>query len=230
MKEPKVRVRKEVPRGAGTARVKAHRVSAIKERNPKGEREIAFCHAWVRHRELERAWLEAGFAPTAHLMMRRKLNTLRPYVEQLERRVTAKVVEKIAIEQQAILNEIAQVGFSNPQAYMNSDGTALLALKDLSPELARTVTNVRLVKGELRYTLPTLENKQRALRDMGQYMGLFHPKLIEEHRHLHAQKAMDLKGAKTEDLIKIRDMLATAMGPQAALSLGYRREETEGEG
>jgi hypothetical protein len=216
----------------------------FEQRAPKDEREVKFCALIARGLLPKTAWGEAGYAKTTGVEPIRKVEQLRQYIDKLREKATEIIAKKYVLDQPTVLNAMFDIAFANPQDYEEeyefeeknaTDGSVrkvkrsrLKPLQQLTRQQAGVVDNVREgPDGRLIYDLPALALRKSAQKDLGQHLGLFHPKLIQEHRHQHLHQHLTLKGVNMDDLRAGRDVLRKALGPRADLMLGFRPEQPD---
>lgn len=210
-----------------------------KLREPKSEREMKFCEAWLQHHDHHRAWIEAGYSVnTATKEITTKLQVLMPYLEKRQKAITQVISKKFVLDQQSILDEMIAVGFANPQDYIDEyvelvDGQPVTKqvrknIMKLSRAQAAAVTQIDFhPDGTVTYKLPDADAKHPFLKDLGQHLGLFHPKLIQEHRHRHMHAHIDLKDVNQEALLRAEADLLQALGPRGNMLLGVQTDEED---
>lgn len=210
-------------------------------REPRDEREIKFVEAWLRHHDVQRAWEEAGYSIKNcdyHTEATRKYQTLLPYIERRQSQVSKEITKKFVLDQQSILDEMIAVGFANPQDYIEEtmelvDGKPVKVqrrknIMSLTRAQAAAVTEIDFhPDGTVTYKLPDADAKHPFLKDLGQHLGLFHPKLIQEHRHRHMHAHIDLKDIDQGALLQAEQKLLQALGPRGNLLLGVQRDDDE---
>jgi hypothetical protein len=202
-------------------------------RVPKDDHETRFCEAWLRHHDHRKAWVDAGYSPITVHQARKKLITLTPYLERIQRSVSSAVAKKFVLDQQSILDEMIAVGFANPQDYIEEyvelvDDQPVTKqvrknIMKLSRAQAAAVTQIDFhPDGTVSYKLPDADAKHPFLKDLGQHLGLFHPKLIQEHRHKHMHAHIDMKDVNQEALMEAEAQLLKALGHRGNLLLGLQ--------
>ena len=197
-----------------------------------------FCERWMVHKDHMKAAIESGMTEKSikSNWAKRKLIKYMPWISaQLEKREKA-VAERYALKQENILDEMVAIGFANAQDYAKeieeADATGKIIkktirkpLSELTRAQAAAVSSVSFhPDGTVTYDLPDERSKHPYLRDLGQHLGLFHPKLIQEHRHAHMHAAIDLRGLDESKLESFEQQLLAALGPQGERMLGIMKE------
>lgn len=111
-------------------------------------------------------------------------------IAKLQEKVTEKAVEKAAITKEAVLTELAKIGFANMLDYVRTtdQGDAYVDLSQLTRDTAAAIGEVIVEeytegRGEnardVKRTKFKLLDKKGALVDLGKHLGLF----IERHEH-----------------------------------------------
>lgn len=201
-----------------------------------------FCTRWMVHKDHNLAAKESGMAASSIRQgaAKKKLLKYLPYlVQQLERREAA-VAAQMALDQKDILNQMVAIGFANAQDYIKQaevkdPATGKMKtvhvrkpLTELTRDQAAAVSNVLFMPdGTIQYSLPDEKSKHPYLKDLGQHLGLFHPKLIEQHRHAHLHRTLDFKGMDTDKLAEVEQKLIEAMGEEGRRMLGIIDGEFE---
>lgn len=213
---------------------------------PRTDKEHAFCKAWLQHYDSNRAAREAGYADSISngSSGKRLFERLQGYLEhQLQLRQQA-VAKQVALDQKDILAEMAAIGFANPLDYVNvveepvkdpeTGQTSLVKcqrqkkLIELTRAQAAAISEVTFhADGSVTYKLPDERSKHPYLKDLGQHLGLFHPKLIQEHRHQHLHAALSFRDMDTRKLAQAESMLLEAMGAEGRRMLGIVDAEFE---
>lgn len=213
---------------------------------PRTPKEHAFCRAWLNHYDIHRAYQEAGYADSVSngAAGKRVFDRLRSYLEQ-QLELKQKVVSKeLALDQKDILSEMAAIGFANAQDYVaiveesvkdeNTGEVRMVKrerqkpMMELTRAQASAISNVTFhPDGRVTYQLPDERSKHPYLKDLGQHLGLFHPKLIQEHRHQHMHAAISFRDMDTSKLAQAESMLLEAMGPEGRRMLGILDAEFE---
>lgn len=208
---------------------------------PAGERENKFCERWLVHKNELTAWREAGYADSGAKagLHKKKLQKLLPYLStQLERHET-QVAKQFVLDQQQIIDEMIAIGFANPQDYLkqvekeidvevNGKATKQTVLYTVQKDIheltrreAAAISEVRIVDGKALYRIPDdPKAKHPYLKDLGQHLGLFHPKLIQEHRHQHLHAKLSFANLDQGKLEALEAQLVDAMGDAGRRMLG----------
>lgn len=154
-------------------------------------REMAFCTAYVIHRNARRAAIEAGYTEgTANNTGTQILN--RPHVQAQIQSMIKDVAEHVALDAAAIINELGAVALARPDEYMEEKGRVDLGgltvwsgkrpdeLTDRQKAAVKEIhtRNVYVGKGakrrvvgqEFRYTL---HDKMSALQMLGKHFDVF---------------------------------------------------------
>lgn len=194
---------------------------------PKTDKHRAFCSAWLMHYDHNRAAREAGY-------QRGGLDLFRKFERYLlqQKGLKEKAVSKeVVLEQRDILREMMSIGFANAQDYVRiveepfkDPKTGITTqvkrerqrpLMELTRSQAAAVSKVTFSPdGTVTYELPDERSKHPYLKDLGQHLGLFHPKLIQEHRHAHAVALFDLRSLDNSKLKQAEEFFLEALGPE----------------
>lgn len=144
------------------------------------------------------AYVTAGFKPNRHNAaglaqkqhISERVQELLAKREMMDGQATAKAIEKLAITKEAVLGELAKIGFANMADYMRAgvDGDPYLDFSALTRDQAAALVEVTVEdfkdgRGEdgrdVRRVKFKLADKKGALVDLGKHLGLF----IERHEH-----------------------------------------------
>lgn len=231
-----------MPRSVKPVKPRAKQVAAGTS-TPKTDSEKAFCAAWLQHYDVQRAHKEAGFSGR-RVPAERMFKSLERYlVKQKERKETA-VSRELVIEQKDILEEMVAIGFANPQDYIvqvaeqikdEKTGAVTTVVRsrqrpimELTRRQAAAISKVMFhPDGTVTYELPDDRAKHPYLRDLGQHIGLFHPKLIQEHRHKHAIAMLDLRDMDAAKLAQAEQFFMSALGNEGRRMLNLFEGEFE---
>jgi hypothetical protein len=191
---------------------------------PKTAMEHAFCESWLKCYNQEQARRKAGYKNVAqgHKLYRK-------FATYLAKRQTEKekVLTQTAVRgQKEILEELMSMGFANPHDYIEvyeEGGKKKVRQKPIT-ELTRlqaaAISGIRFQKnGTATYRIPNRDEKIPALIAAGRHFGMFHDKLIQEHRHLHMRQSVDLTDVGNALLEEVEAKLLLAVGPQKARQL-----------
>lgn len=163
-------------------------------KSPKHE---AFVRNILKGMSQREAYLKAGF--TAKNMESADANASRlistdkvsARLTELQTIVTEKAVEKAAVSKEAVLSELAKIGFANMLDYVRvqeSSGDAYVDFSRLTREQAAAIGEITVEeysegRGEdardVKKVKFKLLDKKGALVDLGKHLGLF----IERHEH-----------------------------------------------
>lgn len=142
------------------------------------------------------AWVNAGYktnakaaAVSASRMLKRpdltaRLQELLDRRDQIEVKATQKAIDKLAITKEAVLTELAKIGFSNMLDYIKpqSSGDAYVDLSALTRDQAAAITEVTVDeytegRGDdarnVKRIKFKLADKRSALVDIGKHFGMF---------------------------------------------------------
>lgn len=214
---------------------------------PRTDKERAFCESWLQHYDINRAAREAGYSGPKNRQGGGGLRVFERFRAYLEHQLSLKqkaVSKELALDQKDILSEMAAIGFANAQDYVaiveepvKDEKTGAISmvrrerqkpLMELTRAQAAAVSEVTFhPDGRVTYQLPDERSKHPYLKDLGQHLGLFHPKLIAEHRHAHMHAAISFRGMDTRKLAEAESMLLEAMGPEGRRMLGILDAEFE---
>lgn len=216
---------------------------------PKSDMHKAFCEAWLKHFDHKKACLEAGYSRSwcnknnPKKLLDRYLMYLTERRQALERRVS----KELALEQKDILAAMYAIASSNVQDYVKeveeeeeiTDESGLKhkvlvkrirqkSVLELTREQASALSEITChPNGTVTYKLPDERSKHPYWKDLGQHLGLFHPKLIAEHRHEHRHRVLSFRDMDSDKLAKAERFLMEAMGQEGRRMLGVMDAEFE---
>lgn len=200
---------------------------------PVSAQDKLFCERWLIHHNQVQASEEAGWSPKSvkHGIGSHKFQRYEKYLAfQLQRNAQA-IAKKFVLKQQDILSEMMAIGYANPQDYidmvpMKIKGKERLVerrkpIHELTRAQAAAISNVQfLPNGEVTYDLPDSAAKHPYLRDLGQHLGLFHQKLIQEHIHAHMHAAIDFGKVSPDKLEQLERQFLAVLGEEGYKMLG----------
>ena len=208
---------------------------------PKSDQHRAFCEAWLKHYDHNRAAREAGYS--AHNVNagvgKRTFALFAQYLTKQKEIKEKALVKELALDQKDILAEMMAIGFANALDYVKEveeeekdmeTGEVRMVRRhrqklvtELTRAQAAAISKVTfLPDGTVTYDIPDERSKHPYLKDLGQHLGLFHPKLIQEHRHEHRHRAISFRDMDMEKLAKAEKMLIDALGPEGRRMLGLQ--------
>lgn len=208
------------------------------QRLPKSIKEHKFCARWQVHYDHILAAREAGYSePYIKRGEAKKMFArLREHLLGLKAKKEAAVAKEVALEQRDILREMKAIAFASPQDYVKEvqvdvkadDGTVSKVKRlvrkgilELTHDQAAAISKVTFhPDGSCTYDLPDEKSKHPYLKDLGQHLGLFHPKLIQEHRHEHRHRALSFRDVDTAKLAEAEKMFMEALGSEGRRMLG----------
>lgn len=213
---------------------------------PKTPKHQAFCANWLKHYDHNKAAIDAGFSEVAvkkgsAAVLFRRFERYLLKQKKLKEKAVSKV---LVLEQKDILAEMKAIGFANAQDYVvivsepvkdEKTGTIRMVkrerqkpLMQLTRAQAAAVSKVTFhPDGTVTYELPDEKSKHPYLKDLGQHLGLFHPKLIQEHRHAHAHAIMDLRDMDSAKLAEAERYFLAALGNEGNRMLNIIEGEFE---
>lgn len=171
------------------------------KRKPRTMQDMIFCERYVVHHDHMLAYREAGFTdskPSSGAL--RKLQNMRPFIEQMSEKVERRVVGELAYERKDILDAMANIGLANildyyeevrfvdPDTKWESKRYQLKPLHALTRQQAHAIDNVTIdtKTGRATYTIPDAKAKLRALEVVGENTrALSQKKPGTLHNHLH---------------------------------------------
>ncbi len=132
-----------------------------------------FCEQYLIDCNGTRAAVSAGYSPkTARFQSSRMLTNVD--VQQYLNGLRSQQQERLEINADAVLKELAIVGFSKITDVLEFDGSGVRLRKDLSPESVAAIQTVRAGKTESGEQLQVrMHNKIQALKELGLHFGLF---------------------------------------------------------
>lgn len=158
---------------------------------------------------------------------RELVETKSTIVAKAEERAIERFIEKRAITKEAVLGELAKIGFANMADYMKvgADGDPYLDFSAITRDQAAalcelTVEDFKDGRGEeareVRRVKFKLADKKGALVDLGKHLGLF----IERHEH---GSPGDFERLSDDELMKVLVLEAQEIGvPMPVLALNGR--------
>ena len=130
-----------------------------------------FCREYLIDLNATQAAKRAGYSETsAHSTGSENLK--KPEIAARIQCLQAERAERVEIQADDVVRELAAMAMSNPQDYMLPDGT-VIPLHQLSRELAAAVSPVTADDGSIQYTLPRYADKRAAIVDLGRHLGIF---------------------------------------------------------
>lgn len=216
---------------------------------PKQPMHVAFCEAWLKHFDHKRAALDAGYSKSwvAKNNPRELMERFASYLQKRREQKEAAIAKELALEQKDILSAMYAVASSNVQDYVkevdeleevvDQDGTKKqVVVRRLRPKGVLELTREQAAalssvvfhpNGTVSYALPDDRTKHMYWKDLGQHLGLFHPKLIAEHRHEHRHRMVSFRDMDAEKLAQAEAMFLEAMGQEGKRMLGIIEGEYE---
>lgn len=191
---------------------------------PETAKEHAFCEAWLKCYNQEQSARKAGYKNVGqgHKVYQKFATYLAKRQTEKEKVLTKAMVRG----QKEILEELMAVGFANSLDYIETyevNGRVLVRQKPLTSLTrlqAAAVSDIRFLKdGTTKYRIPDQREKIPGLIAAGRHFGMFHDKLIQEHRHLHMRQNVDLTDVGNALLEEVEAKLLQAVGPQKARQL-----------
>ena len=195
---------------------------------PKNTEDIEFCDLFVRLGSHAKAAQEIGHDGKWGWARKKK------YAQYLARRMIQReeaLAREMVIGQKEILAELLALGMANPLDYIESYevtvGGKLITkyrqrpLTSLTRHQAASVSSIKFLgDGSVSYRIPNRHEKIPGLIHAGRHFGMFHDKLIAEHRHQHLhQGGPDLSEAHSDTLERMEAELIKAIGPDQARKL-----------
>lgn len=214
---------------------------------PRTPQEHRFCKAWLTHYNAAQAAREAGYAEVS-VKKNGGAAVFRRFERYLMQQKSIKekvVARELVLEQKTILEEMMAIGFANAQDYIavvmeeveQKDAAGAVRkvrvrrerqrpIMDLSRRQAAAISKVTFhPDGRVTYELPDEKSKHPYLRDLGQHIGLFHPKLIQEHRHAHAVAMLDLRDMDPAKLAQAEQLFISALGNEGKRLLNIEADD-----
>ena len=108
------------------------------------DKQKAFCEEYIIDFKLREAAIRAGYKPTgAHTMAYKLINNpeVIAYVNELKHARS----ERLKIDQDRVLLEIARLAFNDPRRAFDGDGN-LLPIKDWPDEVAAAVSSIKITE------------------------------------------------------------------------------------
>lgn len=193
--------------------------------NPRHER---FAQELAKGKSADDAYESAGYSPNrgnaATLKKKEsisiRVNELLDRRDAIEVASTERAITKLAITKEAVLGELAKIGFANMADYMRvgPDGDPCLDFSALTRDQSAalievTVEDFKDGRGEdardVRRVKFKLADKKGALVDLGKHLGLF----IERHEH---------GGPGDFDNLSDNELEAALLEKAASLARGHR--------
>ena len=159
------------------------------------------------HRDIMKAWEEAGFGKTHEAMKRAKVKLERfsKWIESRLPKVEAVAATKLGHERGEILNGIAAIAHANVLNYLVPateirDGVSVSVMRmkrlgELTHEEAAALDTIDqdLVTGMVTYRLPDAKTRLAALRALGEQTAGFSSKEKARSQHIHLHGEMPLE-------------------------------------
>lgn len=143
------------------------------ELKPKQQR---FCEEYVIDLNATQAAIRAGYSENTAIAQASRLLAnvnISAYITELQ----DKMREKIGITAENVINELAKIGFSNIQDFVNG-GNSILELKHLDRDKVAAVSGIETEVTEFNGVITTktklkFHSKVAALNDLGKHLGIF---------------------------------------------------------
>lgn len=201
---------------------------------PKTVQHKRFCESLIKYNfDVIQAGKDAGYSRNSALdgTLHRLRKRYQSYVMRRREKYELAVAKEMVLDQKDILSEMMSIGFANAQDYIVVteeliDGKTIKKRKlkpidELSRAQAAALSCVtEHPDGSITYNIPDEKSKHPYLKDLGQHLGLFHSKLIQEHRHNHLHAAISFKDLDSTKLAEAEQLLIEAMGPAGRRALG----------
>lgn len=192
---------------------------------PKTKQEEIFCREYLKsYNAMAAAKIAKIYGRTTSNNAYKLVARFSPYLQYLQAEKTQAVAKKIVYDQESILQALARVMDHDPRDFEEEVTVGRRKVRRMKPlskltrEQALLVADIWQEGGEVKYRL---ESRARARQMLGKHLGLFHDKLIAEHRHAHLHAAVDLSHVSNEQLATLEGELLRILGPQADRILGY---------
>ncbi len=200
---------------------------------PLSDIDKVFCERWLVHHNHNVAASEAGISKYS-VEKGYGLVKFRQFEKYLSRQLqhnAQAIAKKFVLNQEDILQEMIAIGYANPKDYVEftertvGDKTIMIEtlkpLHKLTRRQASAITNVQfLADGTVTYDLPEASKKHPYLKDLGQHLGMFHPKLIQEHIHAHRLVSLSFKTVSNDKIEKLENMFLKELGEEGYRMLG----------
>lgn len=174
---------------------------------PKNAKDTLFCERWMVHRDVIKAWKEAGFGHSgaAGTRAKTKLAKFQKWIEARLPKLEAVVAQKMGHERADILNAIANIAHANILNYLVpvtviKDGVSVTELRmkhvgELTRDEAAGLDVVfnDVATGQVGYRLPSAKTRLDALRTLGAQTAGFASKEKAKHQHIHLHGEMPLE-------------------------------------
>lgn len=199
---------------------------------PKSEKHKKFCQEFAKTNNPELACKAAGFKASYSKAQYWKPLLIRydKYIQRLMATKERAVAKELVLDQKDILKEMLAVAMADPLNYVeetmvtDDEGKLVRALKQkditkLTREERASITKIRFVNGGVEYDLVSEGAKHTYLKDLGQHLGLFHQKLIAEHRHQHTHN-LNFQGVSPDKLAELEAQALAVLGNEGKRLLG----------
>lgn len=220
------------------ARLKKNLPATVGDAIPKTDQEKLFCKEWLKDFDHVRAARVAEYGARSinngigsELVVR-----FGKYLAAMKEHKEKAVAKELALDQIDILKAMRAMAEANPQDYVmeveeeitddKGEKKKVMCLRrkplmQLTREQAAVISDVTFHKnGSVSYRLPSPKDKHPYLKDLGQHLGLFHPKLIQEHRYERRQAGVSLKDVDGAKLAEFESLLLKALGTEGRRMLG----------
>jgi len=157
----------------------------------KNARHEKFAQAVAKGKTITEAYVEAGYKGNRKAASNLWTNVdIRSRVDEITGKVNERVIDKLAITKERIVDELAKIGFSNMLDYMRAgaDGDPYLDFSGLTRDQAAALSEVTVEdfkdgRGEdardVRRVKFKLHDKKGALVDLAKMLGF----VVEKHEH-----------------------------------------------
>jgi phage terminase small subunit len=186
-------------------------IPPYKGRQPKG-RTLRFLQEYLKDFSIQAAAARAGMSkgwPSSHgtAVLRR----YRDYIDWHQKIQVQQNAKVVAIDQQAVFEEIAKIAFANIQDYVVIDEVngkrqyRFKRIDELTRDQAAAIKSMQLNKdGSATYEF---YDKSNELFKLGRHLGMFSEKVILEHRHRHLHMKLDLSQVPMDVLERMEQEL-----------------------
>lgn len=138
------------------------------------DKQKIFCEEYLVDFNATRAAIAAGYSEKAAKEIGAE-NLTKPNIQKFIKERQNTLINKLHITQEAVLQELAKIGFSNVKDFVNG-GNSILELKGIETEKTAAVSGVKTTFNENTNTTTTelkFHDKVSALEKLGKHLGIF---------------------------------------------------------
>jgi phage terminase small subunit len=160
--------------------------------------QVRFCHEYISDLSVSRAALRAGYSPKNAAQQGSRL-LKKPEAAALVSRLHKEKMDRSRVKADRVLQELAQVAFSDVRTLVRADGT-LRPIQELSDEAAASIASFEIGQnhdGAVRVSRIKTWDKVAALGQLCRHLGLMAADRVEHTHHVHFSE--DQLASMTDD-------------------------------